>query len=84
MVQQHGGYDAVAQENQDRCPDRLCSDDAQTDSSPRKPQNRDSGANPGATLIAGEDASQRTGSRVFAAGVERSFRREERCGPERF
>ena len=36
MVQQDGGNDAVSQEDQDRSPDRLRSDDAQTDSSPRK------------------------------------------------
>src|SRR3954453_17141352 len=59
MVQQHSSDDAVAQQDQDRSPDRLCSDDAQAELLSSKSQTKDSGATLRATLIGPEHASQR-------------------------
>ena len=69
MVQQHGRDDAVAQQDQERGPDRLCTDDAQADSSPRTSKNGDPGATLEPTLFGPERASQRRQSRVRAGAA---------------
>src|SRR4051794_2130542 len=79
LVQQNPGDDPVAQEDQDRSPDRLCSDDAQADSSPRRgPNGPDRTLR--ATLIARDQPSQREDELVLSGGTRAALREVARAG----